>query len=287
MHEGVWSRVTALLEMIKFSHTVFALPFALTGMVLAARGIPGPTTIFWILVAMVGARTAAMAWNRIADAEIDGRNPRTAARHIPAGTVRPGEAWALVAAGVVLTLVAAWALNPLCLQLSPLALAVIFVYPYTKRFTSWSHYILGLALGAAPLGSWVAVTGEWSWRIVPLGLAVLLWVGGFDILYALQDLDFDRAEGLRSVPQRFGRGLSLKIAARLHAVLVVLLAAQIPLFGLGFWYALGVAAVALLLLYEHALLTPYDLSRLDAAFFTMNGVISVVVFAATLVDVVL
>ena len=282
--ERTVGRVGNLLEMIKFSHTVFALPFALTGMALAAGGLPGFGTIFWILLAMVGARTAAMAWNRIADAAIDARNPRTAARHLPAGTVRPAEAWALTLGGVALLLVAAWALNPLCLKLSPLALLVLFLYPYAKRFTSWCHYLLGLALAAAPLGAWVAVTGQWSWRIVPLAVAVLVWVAGFDILYALQDLTFDRAEGLHSVPQRLGVGRSLRLAARLHVILTVLLALQIPLFGLGWVYALGVLVVGALLLYEHALVTPSDLSRMDAAFFTMNGVISVVVFAATLVD---
>lgn len=284
MREGAWGRVGDLLEMIKFSHTVFALPFALTGMVLAAGGLPGVGTLFWIVAAMVGARTAAMAWNRIADATIDARNPRTADRHLPAGTVRPGEAWVLTLAGVVLMELAAWALNPLCLALSPLALLVLFGYPYAKRFTALCHYLLGLALAAAPLGAWVAVTGVWSWRIVPLGFAVLFWVAGFDVLYALQDEAFDRVEGLHSVPQRLGRGRALKLAARLHILVVILLALQVFLFGLGFWYVLGIAAVAALLLYEHALLTPRDLSRLDAAFFSMNGIISIVVFLATLVD---
>lgn len=284
MRESAGSRAAALLEMIKFSHTVFALPFAFTGMLLAARGVPGPGTVFWVLAAMVGARTAAMAWNRIVDAEIDARNPRTADRHLPTGRVRAGEAWALTLGGVALLELAAWALNPLCLGLSPLALGVIFLYPYAKRFTVLCHYLLGLALAAAPVGAWIAVTGGWSWRVVPLGVAVLLWVAGFDILYALQDLEFDRAEGLRSLPERLGRGAALKLAARLHLIVVVLLALQIPLFGLGAWYGAGLLVVAGLLLYEHALVTPYDLSRLDAAFFTMNGVISVLVFAATLVD---
>jgi len=287
MQATVRRRVADLLEMIKFSHTVFALPFALTGMVLAAGGVPSAGTVLWIVVAMVGARTAAMAWNRLADLHIDARNPRTAERHLPAGRVRRREAWVLVLGGVALLELAAWALNPLCLRLSPLALAVIFLYPYTKRFTWLCHYLLGIALAAAPLGAWIAVTGSWSWRIVPLGVAVLVWVAGFDILYALQDLEFDRAEGLHSVPQRWGRGRALRAAARLHLVLVALLLLQIPLFGLGWWYGLGVLAVAALLLYEHALVTPYDLSRLDAAFFTMNGVISVVVFVATLLDVLL
>ncbi len=285
MQTGSGSRLATLLEMIKFSHTVFALPFAFTGMVLAAGGLPGPWVIVWVVVAMVGGRTAGMAWNRLADAAIDARNPRTADRHLPAGTVRPAEAWALVVGGVVLLELAAWALNPLCLALSPLALGVLFAYPFAKRFTWLCHFLLGLALAAAPLGAWVAVTGEWGWRIVPLALAVLAWVAGFDVLYALQDVAVDRAQGLHSIPQRLGVGPALKLAARLHLALVALLVLQIPLFGLGAWYALGVAAVALLLMYEHALLTPRDLSRLDAAFFTMNGVISVVVFAAVLLDV--
>jgi 4-hydroxybenzoate polyprenyltransferase len=270
--------------MIKFSHTVFALPFALVGMLLAAEGVPGIGTIFWIVIAMVGARTAAMAWNRIADAGIDARNPRTADRHLPSGRVAPLEAWCLVVGGVAVLELAAWALNPLCLWLSPIALAVIFAYPYTKRFTLLCHFLLGLALAAAPLGAWIAVTGQWSWRIVPLGVAVLIWVAGFDILYALHDIEFDREEGLHSIPQRLGTGPSLKLASRLHGAVVALLALQIPLFGLGPWYWVGLGVVAALLLYEHALVTPYDLSRLDAAFFAMNGVISVIVFVATLLD---
>jgi len=284
MRDGAWGRFGDLLEMIKFSHTVFALPFALTGMVLAAGGIPKLSTLFWIVAAMVGARTAAMAWNRIADAEIDARNPRTADRHLPTGKVRRSEAWALTLSGVTLMELAAWALNPLCLALSPLALLVLFLYPYAKRYSALCHYLLGLALAAAPLGAWVAVTGEWSWRIVPLGVAVLLWVAGFDVLYALQDETVDREAGLHSVPRHHGRGSALKLAARLHILVVILLVLQVPLFGLGFWYLLGVAAVAGLLLYEHALVTPADLSRLDAAFFSMNGIISVVVFVATLLD---
>ncbi len=287
MERSSTGRLADLLELVKFSHTVFALPFALTGMVLAAGGIPSAGTVLGILLAMVGARTAAMAWNRLADAEIDARNPRTADRHLPAGRVSRGAAWALVVGGVALLEVAAWALNPLCLALSPLALAVIFAYPYAKRFTSLCHYLLGLALAAAPLGAWVAVTGAWSWRIVPLALGVLVWVAGFDVLYALQDEAVDRAQGLHSLPQRLGTGRALKVAARLHVLLVLLLVLQVPLFGLGWVYAAGVAAVAGLLLYEHALVTPYDLSRLDAAFFTMNGVISVIVFVATGLDVLL
>lgn len=282
-----WGRISLLLEMIKFSHTVFALPFALMGMVLAARGLPAPSTLGWILVAMVSVRTAAMAWNRIADRKIDARNPRTADRHLPAGTVSLSDAWLLTLGGAGLLLLAAWRLNPLCLRLAPLALAVVFTYPYTKRFTWTCHYVLGLALAAAPLGAWIAVTGAWSWKIVPLALAVLVWVAGFDILYALQDLAFDRAQGLYSLPRRVGKGRALRLAARLHGFLLVLLLVQIPVFDLGIWYLAGLVASAGLLLYEHALVTPYDLSRMDAAFFTMNGVISIVMFAATFFDILL
>ncbi|MBI5446367.1 MAG: UbiA family prenyltransferase, partial [Deltaproteobacteria bacterium] len=204
MLHSSWGRVHALLEMIKFSHTVFALPFALTGLVLAAGGLPPLRTLLWVLAAMVGARTAAMAWNRIADREIDARNPRTAERHLPSGKVSSAEAWGLTIAGLLLMELSAWRLNPLCLRLSPIAVGVIFLYPYAKRFTSLCHYLLGLALSAAPLGAWVAVTGEWSLRIMPLGLAVLVWVAGFDVLYALQDFDFDCAEGLLSLPRKLG-----------------------------------------------------------------------------------
>lgn len=284
---SAWDRGRALLEMIKFSHTIFALPFALTGLVLAAGGVPPLRTIVWVVAAMVGARTAAMAWNRIVDRDIDARNPRTAERHLPTGAVSGAEAWGLTLGGLALLELAAWRLNPLCLRLSPLAAAVIFAYPYAKRFTSLCHYLLGLALAAAPLGAWVAVTGEWSLRIVPLGLAVLVWVAGFDVLYALQDLDFDRAEGLHSIPQKLGRGPALQLAGRLHVALVLLLLVQIPLFGLGLWYLLGVLAAAALLRYEHSLVHPDDLSRLDAAFFTMNGILSMLVFVATLIDVLL
>jgi len=280
-------KAMTLMDMIKFQHTIFALPFALTAMLLAADGVPGPVIIGWILAAMVGARTAAMAWNRIADAEIDARNPRTANRHLPAGTVKSGEAWMLVIGGVVLLEIAAYQLNPLCLKLSPIPLTFIFVYPFGKRFTCLTHFILGLALASAPLGAWIAVAGRWDWRIAPLFVAVLLWVAGFDILYALQDLEFDVDEGLHSIPSKLGKTWSLRLAAILHFLLFLLLIAQIPLFGLGFWYMIGLGAVAVLLIYEHSLVSPSDLSKLDAAFFTMNGIISIIVFSGTLLDFVL
>lgn len=271
-------RVVDLLEMIKFSHTLFALPFALTGMVLAADGMPKATVLGWILVAMAGARTAGMTWNRIADRHIDAKNPRTADRHIPAGRVAIGEAWLLLIAGVAAMELAAAMLNPLCLYLSPVALAALWLYPYTKRFTRWCHLFLGVCLSAAPLGAWVAVTGSLDWRIVPLALAVVLWVAGFDILYALQDYEFDRAAGLHSIPRVLGIRWSLIFARALHAAMFVFLLWQVALFGLGVVYLLGLMIVAALLIYEHTLVSPQDLSKLDAAFFTMNGVISVVVF---------
>ncbi len=273
-----------LLEMIKFSHTIFALPFALTGMVLAADGLPPLGVIFWVVVAMVGARTAAMTFNRIADWKIDAANPRTAERQLPAGKVTGTEAWLMLATSVAALLFAAWMLNPLCLKLAPVALAVLFVYPYTKRFTELCHYVLGVCLAAAPIGAWIAVTGEFSWKILPLALAVIVWVAGFDVLYALQDLKHDREKGLHSLPVRLGVSGSLKLAERLHYAMLALLVVQFFIFGLWLWYFIGLAVVAYLILYEHSLVTPNDLSRMDAAFFTMNGVISVVIFVATFID---
>jgi len=277
-------RVSDLLEMIKFSHTIFALPFALTGLILASGGLPSLYVLTWVIVAMVGARTCAMAFNRIADVEIDSKNPRTADRHLPSGKIASRDAWVMTIAGALLLIFAAWMLNPLCLALSPVALAVLFLYPYTKRFTALCHYVLGLALAAAPLGAWIAVTGEFSFKPVPLALAVLLWVAGFDVFYALQDLEFDSEEGLHSIPAKLGVKDALKLAAKLHITMFLLLVSQIFTFGLGLWYIAGLVLVGYLLFYEHALVTPNDLSRLDAAFFNMNGIISVVVFVATLTD---
>lgn len=284
MVRALAGRVRDLLEMIKFSHTLFALPFALAGMMLAAGGLPEPRVMGWILVAMVGARTAAMTFNRIADREIDAKNPRTAMRHLPAGKVGEVEAWVMTAAGAGLTVLAAWMLNPLCLALSPVALGAVFAYPYFKRFTWFCHVFLGVCLSAAPLGAYMAVTGRLDPVILPLGLAVVLWVAGFDILYALQDLDHDRAAGLHSIPGRLGTGRSLLLAKLLHGAAYLLFLVQIPLFGLGVYYMAGLAVVFFLIVYEHSLVKENDLSRLDAAFFTMNGIISVVVFAAAATD---
>ncbi len=282
--------------MIKFSHTVFALPFAGLGALLAAnypeaRGglaaLPAPATLGWILVAMVGARTAAMGLNRLIDRRIDAENPRTASRALPAGLVTRGQVAALVAVATLLMLVAAARLNPLCLALAPVALGCFTLYSYTKRFTSLSHVVLGVCLSGAPLGAFIAVRGAADWAVAPLCLAVVCWLAGFDTLYALQDIEFDRRAGLRSIPARLGVPRALQVARGFHAVMVLLLASLPLVFPLGAWYLAGLAAVAALLVYEHRLLSPGDLSKLDVAFFNVNGTISVALFAATLLDLVL
>jgi 4-hydroxybenzoate polyprenyltransferase len=278
-------RVRVFLEMIKFSHTIFALPFAFTGAVLAARGVPTPSQILWILLAMVGARTAAMGLNRFIDAEIDARNPRTATRAIPAGLIGKGTVAAWIGASTALLLFAAAQLNPLCLKLAPVALFFLVLYSYCKRFTSLAHVVLGICLAAAPLGAWIAIRGTLELPALLLGLAVLFWVAGFDICYALQDLEFDRAAGLHSIPVKLGVNGSLWMARLFHLVMVGLLLALWPLAGLGGIYLLGFGVVILLLGYEHWLLRGGDLTKLDAAFFNMNGYISVALFVFTLVDV--
>lgn len=280
----------ALLEMIKFSHTIFAFPFALMGVVLASLEQGAPPTlgeIFWICLAMVGARSGAMGLNRIIDARIDAANPRTAGRHIPAGLVSRREAWLLVAGSFALLLLSAWMLNPLCFYLSPLALGLLVLYSYCKRFTALAHVVLGLCLAAAPIGAWIALRGDIAWPILALGLAVLFWVAGFDIFYALQDLEFDRSAGLHSIPAKLGAQGSIHLARVFHVVMVALLL-SLPLgTGLGSIYLLGVLVVIGLLVYEHLLVKADDLSRLDAAFFNMNGYISVAIFAFTLLDALL
>ncbi|MHB1935928.1 MAG: UbiA-like polyprenyltransferase [Acidobacteriaceae bacterium] len=278
------SRLGATLEMIKWEHSVFALPFALTGAMLAARGLPPWRILFWIVVCMIAARSAAMAFNRWADAEIDRVNPRTAGRAIPAGllSARFTIGFTIVAAAIFL--VGASRLNRLTLELAPVALVVIFLYSYAKRFTRWSHLVLGLALGIAPSAAWIAVRGSLDPRIVVLTGAVLFWVGGFDVLYACQDYDHDLEAGLHSIPQAFGLQAAFWIARAMHVAMLVLLIALIGLFHLGWITAVGVAAVALMLLYEHRLVSPRDLRRLNAAFFTMNGIISFVFFLAVAAD---
>jgi 4-hydroxybenzoate polyprenyltransferase len=266
--------------MIKFEHSVFALPFALTGALLAFRdsrfAMPGLVPkLLWIVAAMVGARSAAMAFNRLVDRAIDARNPRTRARHLPAGLLSSGFAWAFVAGSSALFFAASAALNPLCLKLSPIALAIVFFYSFTKRFTSFSHLVLGFSLGIAPAAAWIAVRGSLDPRILWLTAAVTFWTAGFDVIYACQDYEFDRAEGLFSVPRAWGVGGALRIAQVMHLLMVGSLVALVYSLRLGPIALAGVAAVAALLIYEHSLVKPNDLSRVNAAFFTMNGYVSV------------
>jgi 4-hydroxybenzoate polyprenyltransferase len=271
------NRIRTVLEMIKFEHSVFALPFALVGALLAARaagGLPTWGQIAWIVVAMVGARSAAMTMNRIADIDYDRRNPRTANRALPAGQLSVGFAWTFTIAASALLVVAAWQLNPLALKLSPVALAVLFLYSYTKRFTSWSHFVLGFCLGISPAAAWIAIRGSLDWRMLILCAAVTLWVGGFDVLYACQDIDFDKAAGLYSIPKRFGVARALLFARGAHVVMVGLLMWLAWSFALGWAAWVGIAVVAALLIYEHSLVKPNDLSKINAAFFTVNGYIS-------------
>jgi 4-hydroxybenzoate polyprenyltransferase len=282
-----FDKTRTLLEMIKFSHTVFAFPFALMGVVLASLesgAAPSPGQIWWICVAMVGARSGAMGLNRIIDARIDAENPRTAIRHIPAGKVSLAEAWAFVLVSFAVLLLAAWMLNPLCFYLAPVAVFFLVLYSFCKRFTSLAHLVLGICLAAAPIGAWIALRGDVGWPVVALGLAVLFWVAGFDIFYALQDLEFDRQKGLHSIPARLGCARAILVAKIFHGLMIALLAV-IPLgVPLGWIYYLGLAVISGLIAYEHQLVKPGDLSRLDAAFFNMNGYISVTIFVFTLVD---
>ncbi|MEK6814952.1 MAG: UbiA-like polyprenyltransferase [Nitrospirota bacterium] len=282
---SIINRVTIFFEAIKFSHTIFALPFALTGMVLAANGWPSALTVLWIAVAMVGARTGAMGMNRVLDAAYDARNPRTSERAIPKGSLSRGFVTAVSVLSFGLLVLAASQLNALCLYLSPIAIGIVVAYSLTKRFTSLSHIVLGLSLSLAPVGAWIAVRGEVSAVPLLLGGAVLLWVAGFDILYALQDIEFDRGEGLHSIPARLGPGASVWISRFLHAGTVVLLGAAGLAAGRGWLYGAGVIVAAGLLLYEHSLVSPADLSRLDTAFFNMNGWLSVGIFLFTVADV--
>jgi len=267
-------RVT--LEMIKWEHSVFALPFALCGAMLAASGLPTAHQLLWIVVAMIAARSAAMAFNRLADATIDAANPRTRTRALPAGDLSPAFVATFVIASCAVFILAASQLNRLALWLSPVALAVLLLYSYTKRFTRLSHLVLGFALGIAPSAAWIAVRGSLDPRILLLTAAVTFWVAGFDVLYACQDFDFDRNAGLHSIPRYLGIPAALWVARAFHLIMLILLVALLPAFTLGKLSLAGIVAVMLLLLYEHSLVKPHDLSKLNAAFFTMNGVISVV-----------
>ena len=282
-----WKSTRRTLEMIKWEHSVFALPFALTGAVLAAGGWPPPRVLGWIVVCMVSARSAAMAFNRLVDARLDAANPRTKMRALPAGTLSAGFVGAFVVVSAAVFLLAAWRLNRLTLELAPVALAVILAYSYMKRVTRWSHLVLGLALGIAPSAAWIAVRGSLDPRIAVLSAAVLLWVGGFDVLYACQDFEHDRAVGLNSVPQAFGLSAAFWIARAMHVAMIGLLLWLVELFRMGSLATVGVGAVAALLVYEHSIISPRDLRRMNAAFFTLNGLISIAFFGFFAADVLL
>ena len=284
VREGQTLRGQGLLlrhaNLVRLPHTIFALPFALVGVVLASYVAPITLNdVIWVVVAFTTARFAAMGFNRIVDREIDARNPRTRSREIPSGTMSVREASMAVAIASAVFFVGAWQLNMLCFILTPLALGWVLFYSYTKRFTRWSHLVLGIGLSIAPVGGYLAITGSWSdpwWMLIALAIAVATWVGGFDILYALQDVSFDRENGLYSVPSTFGEANALGIARVLHFTTVAALAVAGSGAGAGIVYYAGVVVAGLLLLYEHSLVKTNDFSRLDAAFFTMNGVISMV-----------
>lgn len=284
---SLWKSTVVTLEMIKWEHSVFALPFALTGAVLAASGWPAWRVVGWIVICMVAARSAAMAFNRLADARLDAANPRTATRALPMGTLSSGFVGGFVVVSMAVFVLGAAMLNRLTLELSPVALAVVLAYSFMKRVTRWSHVVLGLALGISPAAAWIAVRGSLDVRILVLTGAVLLWVGGFDVLYACQDFEHDRRVGLNSVPQAFGVEAAFWIARAMHVGMLVLLCWLVALFGLGKVAMLGVAVVAALLLYEHSIISPQDMRRMNAAFFTLNGIISVLFFGFVAADVLL
>ncbi len=286
----IWKRLRLTLDMIKFEHSVFALPFALTGALLAFRdgGYAGnriAAKLFWIVVAMVAARSAAMAFNRLVDSEVDARNPRTSMRHLPAGLLTRTFAWTFVALAALLFFFAAANLNPLCLRLAPVALGIVFFYSFTKRFTSFSHLVLGFSLGMAPAAAWIAIRGSLDPRILWLTAAVTFWTAGFDVIYSCQDYEFDCAEGLFSVPRVVGIAGALHVAQGMHVLMVLSLASLVYTLHLGAFAVAGVAAIVALLAYEHSIVKPGDLSRVNAAFFTMNGYVSVLFFVFWAADI--
>ena len=289
---GFWRKLRLTLDMIKFEHSVFALPFALTGALLAIREDRFAVSdlgwkILWIVIAMVSARSAAMGFNRLVDADIDAQNSRTKARHLPAGLLTRTFAWLFVAAAALVFLLAAGALNPLCLRLAPVALGVVLIYSYTKRFTSLSHVVLGFALGIAPAAAWIAIRASLDLRILWLTAAVTLWTAGFDIIYSCQDYEIDRREGLFSIPRRLGLAPALTISRIFHVGMLLCLVALWRTFELGPMAIAGITAVAALLIYEHRLVKPHDFSRVNAAFFTVNGYVSVLFFFFWAADILL
>ncbi|MEW6770819.1 MAG: UbiA-like polyprenyltransferase [Bacillota bacterium] len=280
-----WRKLTVFLAMIRFEHTVFALPFAYIGALLTERRLPAGHDLFWITVAMVGARTAAMSLNRLIDQEIDARNPRTANRALPRGLISRAEVWVYVILSFTLLGVAAWQLSPLALKLFLPAVLILWFYSYTKRFTWACHFYLGLALGLAPVAAWVAITNGFALAPVLLGLGVLFWVAGFDIVYACMDYEFDRREGIFSLPARFGIAAALWVARACHLTAPVFFVLTGVVLGLGPLYFAGVAFAVAVLLYEHRLVRPGDLSRIGVAFFNMNGILSIGMFCFTLADI--
>lgn len=278
------------LEMIKFEHTIFALPFAFMGALLGSvavrQAFPSWSEVFWILLAMVGARSAAMGLNRVIDKAIDAKNPRTAKRALPAGLISSGEVWLFIVFSFVLLFTAASRLDPLAVKLLPIAVIFLVFYSYTKRFTWLCHLFLGATIGLAPLGGWVAVTGEIGGTALLLYVSIVFWIAGFDVIYACQDADFDRREGIYSIPGTFGIKAGLWVARMFHLVTAAGLFALAAVTELSGWYLLGTIIAGAILVYEHMLVKPRDLSRLNMAFFTMNGILSIVVFAFTLIDLV-
>ncbi len=290
MSQGFLRKLRLTLDMIKFEHSIFALPFALTGTLLALREDRFSTDgivwkVIWIVVAMVAARSVAMTFNRLLDQEIDARNPRTKMRHLPAGHLSRRFAWIFTLISAAVFFFAAAMLNPLCLLLSPVALGIVMAYSYTKRFTAFSHVVLGFALGIAPAAAWIAIRGSLDLRILWLTAAVTFWTAGFDIIYSCQDFEFDTAEPLFSIPKAIGIPNALRLSRVLHLAMLACLLALVQSFQLGWLALVGVGAVALLLIYEHSLVKAHDLSRVDAAFFTVNGYVSVLFFLFWSVDI--
>ena len=281
---GLFSKIRITLEMIKIEHSIFALPFALTGAMLAMRGLPSWRQILWLIVAMVGARSAAMAFNRIADLKFDALNPRTKMRALPKGELSVRFAAAFTVVSCALLVLAAWELNPLAFKLSPVAIALLLGYSFTKRVTAISHLVLGLCLGASPIAAWIALRGDLGIPVLLLGAAVTLWVAGFDIIYACQDVEFDHALGLHSIPRRYGVRAALWVSALLHVGTLALLLAVARMENLGWVAFAGLAVVGVLLAYEHSLIKPSDLSRVNAAFFTVNGFVSILFFLTWAAD---
>lgn len=279
-------RIATFLEMVKFSHTIFALPFALLAALLAANGLPGFGQLFWIIVAMAGARTGAMGANRLLDADIDARNPRTRERALPAGRIEKRQAFLLTGISYLVFIFAAYMLNPVCFHLAPYIIMILTGYSLAKRYTVYTHYILGFCLALAPVGAWLAVTGSLALTPIILGLAVACWVSGFDLLYSLQDIEFDRRENLYSIPAAIGVEKTLALARRLHlGMLAGLFLVWLLSPGLGWLFFLALVIVAALLHYEHGLLSPDDLSKIDVAFFTINGYISLTLFIVAAIDI--